>query len=277
MNRTLQFFMTCDGIDLHCKLDLPEEIGAPELLALPGQEPAPGSASVRIPMVIVVPGLSGDMEEPQIVASAEALARNGYASLRVELYGHGLSGGAFHDHTVFHWMLELIQVIDLVRKLDYVSELYLCGHSQGGAAAILAAGVKPDALRGLILLSPAMGIREAARNGGFPDRYFEPGRIPDETQVFDNSLISGNYYRVNQLLPLDDAIALYGDRPVLIVHSTTDEYVPYRYAVRAAEAYGNAELYTVPDDDHCFTAHMDLVTAKMIGFLDSIRRNSGQN
>ena len=171
---------------------------------------------------------------------------------------------------------ELMQVIDYARKLDFVSRLYLCGHSQGGVAAVLAAGLKPDVRSGLILLAPAMGIKDAVRNGGFPKRFFDPDHIPDETKVFDDDRISGNYYRVNRLLPLDDAIALYGDRPVLVVHSTTDEYVPYHYAVRTAGAYRNAELFTVPDDDHCFTAHMDLVAAKMIGFLDRLEGRSGQ-
>ncbi|MBR2592622.1 MAG: alpha/beta fold hydrolase [Oscillospiraceae bacterium] len=282
MNKNQQFYLTCDGIKLHCKLDLPEETGAPRSSASAGRDAASGGsapaghtdegATARIPMVIVVPGLSGDMEEQQITATAEALAGNGYASLCVELYGHGLSGGAFYDHTLFHWALELMLVIDYARKLDYVSELYLCGHSQGGAAAVLAAGIKPDALSGLILLAPAMSIKDAAKNGGFPERCFDPDHIPDETKVFTEDRISGNYYRVNRLLPFDDAIALFGSKPVLIVHSTTDEYVPYRYAVRTAGAYRNTELFTVPDDDHCFAAHIDLVTAKMIRFLNGIRR-----
>lgn len=287
MNKTQQFYLTCDGIKLHCKLDLPEAADTPDRLASAGKDAVPdGSVPVshmgegartRIPIVIVVPGLSGDMEEQQITSTAEALAGNGYASLCVELYGHGLSGGSFYDHTLFHWALELIQVIDYARKLDYVSELYLCGHSQGGAAAVLAAGIKPDVLSGLILLAPAMSIKDAAKNGGFPERRFDPGHIPEETIVFTEDRISGNYYRVNRLLPFDDAIALFGSKPVLVVHSTTDEYVPYRYAAHTAEAYRNAELFTVPDDDHCFAAHIDLVTAKMVRFLDEISRSSRQN
>jgi len=270
MNRKQEFYITCDGVDLHCKLDLPAifEGGG----ATAGSSTAGGSAGPRVPLVLVIPGLTGDMEKSQIVSTAEALAENGYASLRVELYGHGKSGGAFFDHTLFHWAVELMQVIDYARGLDFASELFLCGHSQGGAAAVLGAGLKPDFLSGLILLAPAMVIKDSARTGGFPVSSFDPEHIPDETIVFTDSRISGNYYRVNRLLPFDDAIALYGDRPVLVVHSPTDEYVPYQYSVRTAAAFRNAELYTVPDDDHCFTAHMDLVAAKMIEFLDKIRK-----
>ena len=222
-----EFYISCDGIRLHCKLDRPVP------------EPSRASHSGKIPMVLVIPGLTGHMEEPHIAAIAEALPRNGYACLRVELYGHGKSGGDFHDHTLLHWALELMEVIDYARKLEYVSELYLCGHSQGGTAAVLGAGLKPDALDGLILLAPAMPI-------------------------------SGNYYRVNRLLPFDDAIRLYGNRPVLVVHSKTDELVPFRYGEETAAAYQNAELTVIEEDDHCFETHIDLVTEAMIRFLDRI-------
>lgn len=255
-----EFFISCDGIRLHCKLDRP----APS----PAEDPL---HPAQIPMILVIPGLTGDMEEAQIVACAQALAENGYASLRVELYGHGKSGGSFRDHTLFHWALELMCVIDYARKLDYVSELYLCGHSQGGSAAVLAAGLKPDVLSGLILLAPSIGIKESSLNGGFPKRFFDPDHIPDETKVFDNDVISGNYYRVNRLLPFDDAIALYGDRPVLVIHAVTDEFVPYRCGVRAAESYRNSELITIEEDDHCFGTHIDLVTGAMIRFLERLR------
>ena len=157
-----EFYISCDGIRLHCKLDLP------------GDE-----AGARFPLVLVIPGLTGHMEEPHIAAIAETLPRSGYASLRVELYGHGKSGGDFHDHTLFHWALELMEVIDYARKLDYVSELYLCGHSQGGTAAVLGAGLKPDALDGLILLAPAMALRRrdpALRKQAGSGSPFQNGR-----------------------------------------------------------------------------------------------------
>lgn len=260
--RKEEFYISCDGIRLHCKLDRP----VPE-------SPDASSYSVKTPMALVIPGLTGHMEEPHIVAVADALSQSGYASLRVELYGHGMSEGAFHDHTLFHWAIELMAVIDYARQLDYVSELYICGHSQGGAAVVLGAGLKPDVLDGVILLAPAMLIKEVSMTGGFPVRFFDPDHIPDETLVFEEEPISGNYYRVNRLLPFDDAIALYGDRPVLVVHSRTDELVPFRYGEETARAYRNAELVAIEDDDHCFEKHIDQVTGAMIRFLARIRED----
>ena len=109
--RNEEFYISCDGIRLHCKLDRPVPAGSGGDLRL-GGDLHPG----KIPLVLVIPGLTGHMEEPHIVAVAEALAQNGYASLRVELYGHGKSEGAFHDHTLFHWAIELMAVIDYARR-----------------------------------------------------------------------------------------------------------------------------------------------------------------
>ena len=108
MMSTREFYFPSGGIRLHCKLDLP------------GDE-----AGSRFPLVLVIPGLTGHMEEPHITAIADALPLSGYACLRAELYGHGMSGGSFHDHNLFLWALEIMDLIDYVRKMDSVSEIYL--------------------------------------------------------------------------------------------------------------------------------------------------------
>ena len=101
MMSTREFYFPSGGIRLHCKLDLP------------GDE-----AGSRFPLVLVIPGLTGHMEEPHITAIADALPLSGYACLRAELYGHGMSGGSFHDHNLFLWALEIMDLIDYVRKMD---------------------------------------------------------------------------------------------------------------------------------------------------------------
>ena len=58
---TREFYIPCDGIRLHAKLDLPSK----------------SAAEAKLPLVLVIPGLTGHMEEPHIVAAAEALAENG--------------------------------------------------------------------------------------------------------------------------------------------------------------------------------------------------------
>ena len=68
-----------DGIRLHVKIDFPKA----------------EAAGGKYPMCIVLHGFTGDMEERHIVAVQEAMNEIGMATLRVELYGHGSSGGEF--------------------------------------------------------------------------------------------------------------------------------------------------------------------------------------
>lgn len=97
-----EFYLDCDGIALHAKMDFPEV-----------EKPV-------YPMVIVIHGLTGHMEERHIKGLAAACNQAGYATLRVELYGHGKSGGDFKNHTIAHWVLEIMRVIDYAKSLDFV-------------------------------------------------------------------------------------------------------------------------------------------------------------
>ena len=126
-----------DGIRLNAKLDMPEKHGE------------------KCPLVIVIHGFTGHMEERHITAVAKTLDEIGYATLRVDMYGHGNSDGKFENHTLFKWLTNALTVIDYARGLDFVTDLYLCGHSQGGMTVMLAGAMKHDAIKGIIPLSPA--------------------------------------------------------------------------------------------------------------------------
>ena len=243
-----EFYIECDRIKLHAKMDFPE------------------SYKEKMPCVIVVHGLTGNMEETHIKEVAKACVSCGYMALRVELYGHGMSGGEFRNHTLFHWVVELLQIIDYVKKLDFVTDIYLTGHSQGGAAIVLAAGMKADCIKAIMPLSPGMMLRDAANNGTFPNTYFDPENLGDEFLLFGEKALSTNYLRVCRALPFEDCRQRYENK-VLIVHSDTDELVPYEYSVKLQQMYKNAELVTIPDDDHCYTKNLDLVIKAVSDFL----------
>ena len=78
-----EFYINDDGIRLHAKLDFPDNV------------------QDSCPLVIVIHGFTGHMEETHIVAVAKALNDIGFATLRAEMYGHGQSEGQFRDHTLY--------------------------------------------------------------------------------------------------------------------------------------------------------------------------------
>lgn len=239
-------FITDDGIRLNAVLDMPAE------------------HAEKCPLVIVIHGFTGHSEERHILAVSRTMNEIGYATLRVDLYGHGKSEGTFHDHTLLKWMTNAMTVIDYARTLPFVTDLYLCGHSQGGLTVMLAAGMKHEVISGLIPLSPATMIPEMARKGELLGICFDPDRIPEElVSEADGWTLSGNYLRAAQMIHVEDAIARYHG-PVLLVHSDTDEAVPVSCSIEAAQAYDNAKLVITHGDTHCYDDHLDEV-------LDAVR------
>ncbi|MBE6908913.1 MAG: alpha/beta hydrolase [Ruminococcaceae bacterium] len=234
-------FITDDGIRLNAKLDMPD------------------GRSGKCPLVIVIHGFTGHMEETHITAVSRLFNEIGCATLRVDMYGHGNSGGSFRNHTLYKWLSNAMAVIDYARGLDFVTGLYLCGHSQGGLTVMLAAALKRDVIRGLIPLSPATCIPEGARRGSMLGVSFDPEHIPDELVFKDGMILGGNHIRVAQAICVEDAIAAYRG-PVLLVHGSDDETVPAACSVEAQKAYANAELAIIPGDTHCYDRHLDQVT-----------------
>lgn len=247
-----------DGIRLYAALELPE------------------ACAPRLPLVIVLHGFTGHMEEPHLVALSETIRGLGCATLRVELYGHGRSGGSFREHTIYKWVNNALRVIDYARSLDFVEGLYLCGHSQGGLTAMLAGAMKADALDGLILLSPATMIPDLARAGAdLAGSSFDPRHVPERLSTWEGLTLDGNYARVAQTIWVEPAIDAY-DGPVLLIQGTADETVPRACAEQTAGRYRNCELTWLPEDDHCYNFRLPLAQKALGDWLGRQLAASGR-
>ena len=244
-----EFYITDDGIRLHAKLDMPE-----------GKE--------RCPLLIVFHGFTGHMEERHIIAVQETALAAGYATLRVELYGHGKSDGEFKNHTFYKWVTNALAVVEYARSLAFVTDLFITGHSQGGMLVMMIAGMRPEWFKAVLPLSPALVIPDGARKGDLLGIPFDPEHIPEELYLEDKQLpLSGNYLRIMQTIHPEDEIARYHG-PVLIVHGEADELVPLHYSLEAAGQYDNCTLKVIPGDLHCYDYHLDQVCDAVREFLE---------
>ena len=240
-----------DGIRLNAALEMPENASGP------------------MPLALIIHGFTGHTEEPHITAVAKSLRQSGIATLRVDMYGHGKSEGTFRSHTLYKWLTNALTVIDYARGLDFVTDLYLIGHSQGGLTAMLAAGMKHDQIRALVALSPACMIPQAAREGTLLGQSFDPDHIPDTLPSWNNDILDGNYVRVAQTIHVEEAIDRY-DGPVLVVHGDQDTAVPVRFGREAAQRYKHATLKIIPGDTHCYDRHLSMVTDSVTSWLKSL-------
>ncbi|MCR5803878.1 MAG: alpha/beta fold hydrolase [Clostridia bacterium] len=244
-------YINDDGIKLHVELEKPE------------------NAPSKMPLVIVIHGFTGHMEEDHIVAAAMACRDQGYATLRVEMYGHGQSEGEFKDHTLLKWIGNALTVIDYARTLDFVTDIYLCGHSQGGLMVMLAGGLKHEFIKGLIELAPAAMIPELSRKGELLGFDYDPNNIPDVLEIKPGFVLGNNYARVAQLIHIDDAIDMY-DGPVLIVQGTKDYPELMESAKYASGRYKNCQYVEIEGSEHCYNGYLPQMVEAIKGWLPKV-------
>ena len=242
-----------DGIALRTQLDMPKF--SPD----------------RCPLVIILHGFTGHMEERHLTAVSSMLNEIGFATLRADLYGHGQSGGEFRNHTLHKWLSNVMALVDYAKALPFASDLYLCGHSQGGLTAMLAAAMERDVIKGLIALSPASMIPEGARKGQLLGIHFDPVHIPEEIPAWNNQTLGNHYIRVAQTIYVDEYIQRY-DGPVLLVHGDADGAVPPACSIDAAKKYKNAQLVLIPNDGHCYENHLDLAVEAVKNWMENRAR-----
>ena len=231
-----EFYISSDGTKQHAKLERPEGVE-------------------RCPLCILIHGFTGYMEEPHILTVKQTLNEVGIAVLRVEMYGHGKSDGRFAEHTLYKWVTNALSVVQYAKSLDFVTDLYISGHSQGGLLTMLIGGMCADDFKAILPLSPAWMIPEGARKGSILGMEFDPAHIPDKL-VSDQLELSGDYVRVAQTIHVEDEIARYTG-PVLIIHGDADEAVPFSHGEKAVKLYQNAKLIAIPGSDHCYTGHLE--------------------
>lgn len=251
MRKEKRMYISDDEIKLHIELEMPEK--APD----------------KVPLVIVNHGFTGHMEEDHIVAAARACREKGYATLRVEMYGHGQSGGDFKDHTLFKWISNLIAVIDYARSLDFVTDIYLCGHSQGGLNVMLVGGMKHEHIKGIIELAPAAMIPELAREGTLLGYDFDPENMPEELEVRPGRVLGDNYVRTAQMIHIEDAIDRYAG-PVLIVQGTNDYPELMASAKYASERYRNCKYVEIEGSTHCYDGYLSEMTEAIKNWLPDV-------
>ena len=205
------------------------------------------------------------MEEDHIIAAQKAMNDAGVAVLRAEMYGHGKSGGEFKDHTLYKWVTNALSVVNYAKTLDFVTDLYLCGHSQGGLLTMLIGGMCPDTFKAIVPLSPSWMIPDGAREGNLLGMNFDPKHIPETLENW-NVVLSGDYVRVAQTIHPEEEIERY-EGPVLLIHGDADETVPFEYAEKALKLYKNAKLIPIHGDDHCFTRHLNEMADALRAFF----------
>lgn len=199
--------------------------------------PPMDEAQAPVPCAVIFHG-NGELID-HITDYAEWYRRRGYAVLLPEYRGYGRSGGTPSQKAITEDMLafhaKLVSRSDVDR-----SRFVFHGRSLGAAVAAQLAEREPPAA--LVLEAPFLSINAMA------SRYLVPG------------FLVRHPFRTDQVLPKLD-------RPVLILHSTEDEIVPYSHGERLNRLTPGSRLVDLSGSHNSALASLPQYWSSVDGFL----------
>lgn len=193
------------------------------------------------PGVLFLGGFASDMGGTKAMALDAWARASGRELLRFDYFAHGASDGNWDEADITRWRGDALAVLDQATDGPQV----LVGSSMGGWLAILAALARPERVKALVLIAPAVDFtetliwerlplhaREAIERDG---KWTRPGG-PGGQQVITVRLIEDG----RRWLMLEAPIAL--TCPVHILQGWQDRDMPWSHSVRLMEQLPDAPV-----------------------------------
>lgn len=207
----------------------------------------------KCPAAIIFHGFMSSRDAELFVSIADKLVERGIAVIKFDFDGHGESDGDFSDMNVYSEILDAAKIIDYARALDFVTDIYIVGHSQGGLVGGMIAGYYREVVKKLVMLAPAATMKDDAQKGscfGTPyDAYNVPDYFPTVNDKGRRFEVGGLYFRIARTLPIYDTTAMFGGK-MLIIHGTADDVVGVAGSQRYAECMPDAKLVLIEGETH---------------------------
>jgi len=192
------------------------------------------------PALIISHGLNSTTDLAERARWPQTALREGFVVYCFDFCGGSRNTRSDLDYfrmSVKTEMSDLNAVMDFVKEKPYVDaeNLFLLGQSQGGFVSAMVAASRPEEVKALVLVYPALCIVDDLHT-------FVPDIAALEGDTFESAMGElGTPYATDAYdIDVMKEIAGYtGD--VLIIHGLNDKTVPYEYSLRAVtEAYGEA-------------------------------------
>lgn len=194
------------------------------------------------PGVLFLGGFRSDMMggKAEYLAAQSAAAGRGFT--RFDYRGHGQSPGHYTEFTVSDWLEDVLSVMDKLTS----GPLVLVGSSLGGWLSLRAAELRPERVKGLVLIAPAPdfpvrlvlnGLTEAQRA-----LYEVSGEVVDQASGFDDpTRFTRRFIETSRTeMILTRPYSFSG--PVRILQGMKDAAVPWQQSVALMEHIENADV-----------------------------------
>ena len=248
-------------ITIHGTVLRPDDEDRPLLIIVAGSGPTDRDGNSAM-----LPGPNDSLKQ-----LAQALARNGIASLRYDKRGIGASrpeGFSEADLTFTDQVDDLAAWIEWARKQPGVSSIHLAGHSEGGLVVLTATGTGRVSVDGVITiaapgrsfdkltleqlresLGETSALYAAARNAFAALKNGEP--VPDVPPELAALFRPSVYPYLRSVIPLEpQELAAATRAPILVVTGDQDLQVPVGDALLLKAAAVEAELVVVEGMNH---------------------------
>jgi alpha-beta hydrolase superfamily lysophospholipase len=135
---------TADGLELRVRADDP--------------------ASPPRARIVLIHGIGDQVDGVPYATAAAALSGRGLSVRRLELRGHGRSGGKrVYVNAWADFRDDVGRFVDLVTAEQPALPVFLAGISMGGLIVTNYAAYRPDGIRGVVALAPALGDTGGSR------------------------------------------------------------------------------------------------------------------
>jgi uncharacterized protein len=217
--------------------------------------------------ILMLHGRNGRRDDPAIgmMDIAQAFVRHGYSVLLFDFRAHGTSGG--DRYSLGDW--ERRDIAGALRFLQSggITAVGAIGFSMGAGTLLRATPDHPE-LRAVVLDSPFADLTplielHLTEVSGLPS-FFAPGIIGMAQVLFGMDLVDNRP---------EQEMARIGDRPVLLIHSTTDDYIPMSQAYtlqRAGAADPHLQVWfpVGPAHARAFKENPTEYLRRVLGFFD---------
>jgi pimeloyl-ACP methyl ester carboxylesterase len=247
-------------------------MSAPRWLQRAGYRLAYRRLEGRGPTVVWLGGFRSDMIGTKAEALADWAERSGRAYVRFDYFGHGESEGRFEDGTIGRWRDDALAVVDALTE----GPLVLVGSSMGGWISTLVALARPERVKAMVLIAPAADFTSALMEAGMPAAaraemaatgvWLRPSFDGDPYPITRALIEEGRAWSV---LPKDDGRIVI-DCPVRVLQGQEDPDVPWRHALRLADALSSPDVVftLIKDGDHRLSRPQDI--ARLIAAVEEV-------
>ena len=220
--------------------------------------------------VVLVPGLEGEKSDEHVLGTAAVYAGAGYAVLMIDLRAQGGSEG---DRITmgYHEVRDVRGALVWLEERGFApGKVVLHGFSMGGATVLRAAsgtGVAAVIVEASYADLPLVLRERLPQAGGLPP-FFAPG-----VMLAARLFLGIDPWAVR---PEEDARRLCeGGVPLMIIHSTSDEVVPFEHARRLESACPEATFWRMESYEHVGAYAHPEYRERLLGFLQTTTSPEG--